>query len=56
MQIERGSHSLVALPDHGTLWAIGGGAPSRQLDSVEVLLCPNLLLQSPCSAPILLPI
>ena len=32
MQIERGSHALVALPNEGQLWALGGGQPNRQLD------------------------
>lgn len=36
MQFERGSHALVALPNEGQLWALGGGQPQRQLDSVEV--------------------
>ncbi|KAK9839757.1 hypothetical protein WJX84_002317 [Apatococcus fuscideae] len=36
MQIERGSHALVALPNEGQLWALGGGQPNRQLDSVEI--------------------
>ena len=36
MQMERGSHTLVAIPSEGTLWALGGGQPNLQLDSVEV--------------------
>ena len=36
MQFERGSHALVSLPHEGQLWALGGGQPQRQLNSVEV--------------------
>ncbi|KAK9864157.1 hypothetical protein WJX84_004586 [Apatococcus fuscideae] len=36
MQYERGSHALVALPNEGVLWALGGGQPQSQLDKVEV--------------------
>ena len=48
MQFERGSHALVSLPNEGQLWALGGGQPQRQLNSVEVLC---ILLHLPPSAP-----